>query len=279
MPQGYVYESYHCPDCNGNLWWPGSVCPECKGKGKADFQTPLNRDGPPIKPQPWQIQSRSWNKQDREERAQGQWARDAAARQLEALYTQYRLQCIPYKLLALTAPVEYIDKELRIALGSRYKLVTRETLELPQGEIATAIISSEEVYRPNWDRMFDFGWRPAKPLVEDSDLKDEESNRSEQNYLPSEPEQPQQELSLDHQDLAEWRAYAEAEELKADQLGLAAQGISSTTQTDPYVVQDATKSKAENITESETPKNPESKWSKVENADKSFWKKLRKNIE
>lgn len=273
--QGYVYESYTCPDCGSSLWWPGSICPECKGEGKADFQTPPSRDGPPIKPQPWQIESLGWNKRDKEERAQSQWVRDAAVREREALYTQYWLQCIPYKLLVLTALVEDVDKALRIALGSRYKLVIRETSESRQGEMTTAIISYEEVYRPNLDRMFDAGWRPAKPLVEDSGLQDGKSDEPKQDYSLSEPEQLYQESPLDSHDLTDWETYTEAEQLKAVQSEPETQRTPSIADIDSGVTQTA--AKTEKVNESKA--YGSAKWNKVDSTDKSFWKKLRKSIE
>lgn len=178
--QGYIYESYTCEDCGSNLWWPGSACPECNGEvNVASFQTLPERVGPPVKPQAWQIESLNWDKQDREERTRRQWVRDTAARERRALYAHYRLQCIPYKLLALIAPAEYVDKALRVALSSKYELIIREVLETPQGEMAAAIISCEKVYRPNWYRMFDSGWRPAKPLSKDSSFQDAEPSKPE----------------------------------------------------------------------------------------------------
>lgn len=252
--QGYVYESYHCEYCGSNLWWPGSICPDCKGEGKADFTPPPVKDGPPVQPQPWQMMSRNWSKQDKEARAQRVKERGVAFRAKRELYDHYRRLCIPYKLLAIKAPVEHVDRAIRV-LSASYDLVIRRVSETPQGEMATAIVSCENVYRPNWNQLFDTGWRPAKPLVSDSDSQGAEAGESSK-YLPSEPvQQPHREPSMDSQNQAEWDAYTKAGYLNVVQPELKMQDASIASNTEAIKAAAATENR-------ETSKSKETKYQK-----------------
>lgn len=272
--QGYVYESYHCEYCGSNLWWPGSTCPECKGEGKADFTPPPVKDGPPIQPQPWQIDSRDWNKQDKEARAQRAEERGTAFRAKRERYDHYRRLCIPYKLLVIKAPVEYADRAIRV-LSASYDLVIRQVSETPQGEMATAIVSCENVYQPNWNQLFDTGWRPAKPPVFDSDPQESEASELSRDLLSEPVKQPLQEPSMDNQNQAEWDAYTKAECLNVVHSEPEVQGASTTANTE--AVKAVTGMKDEETSKSKEIRHQ--KWDKANLTDKNFWKQLKKDAD
>ena len=266
--QGYVYESYHCPDCGGNQWWPGLTCPECKGKGRADLEAQPLRNGPPIEPQPWQLQSLKWKQQEQAEQSAMQREHTALAAKIGRSFDHYRLRCEQHRLLALTASAEYVDRAVR-ALSPDYELKMHKAFQTLQGRMATAIIDCENVYRPDWARFYKAGWKPAKPLaVEHGPGPVRRRNESRRAGPSSESDQGRWPTA---EELSEWEAYIKAEGLTAVYFAPDGRRGGPTADDAPVEVEAKIRPGGQ-VT-------PKQKWERAESVDKDFWKRLRRDID